>query len=130
MSKSMLNKERESGIELVKLFSMFGIVMFHCIMSLECGPFISQGINTLNPTNNPTLFILQLIFYIGHIGNNIFLIASSWFLLNSNHIKSKKVINIILDVFILSIILLSIFVNIGVPVSISHIIRSIFPTIF
>lgn len=131
----MSNKEsfikRQSGIELLKIIAMFGIVFYHCELSLtmETTPF-KPYVNIMEPASNITYFITQLIYYLGKIGNVCFLICSSWFLVDSNKIKLNKISSMLSDVWVFSVLFLLLFMYFGVDCSFGDKIRCLFPTIF
>ena len=129
MSKELaINKERESGIELLKILSMIGIVVFHCLMSIDSVYFLSKNIDITKASTSPTIVVAQIIYYIGEIGNLTFFIASAWFLIKSKSLKKNKISYMIADVFIISTLLLIIFTAIGkVTPSKKDVIKSIFP---
>ena len=125
-SKSFV--KRESSIELLKIFSMFLIVICH----------VAQTVNHLNleefPLNSATTdiktFIMAFFLHLGGLGNCIFIICSVWFLVDKNKIYTKKCLQIIFDVFVISIAILFCSLISGAPISKTEIIKSLFPTTF
>lgn len=130
-------KERNSGIELLKIIAIILIVVSHIVQSLSEQP---QLINIVYPANvfielsksttNIQLVILQIMRYFGNLGNAIFFISSAWFLCDSRTIKFKKIISMIINVWIISILFLFIFQIIGIDMDKSLMVQSFFPTLF
>ena len=67
---------------------------------------------------------------LGQQGNIIFVICSAWFLIGSNRINLKKIVNIIIDSFLISVICLIVFKLFGAPLNISLIVKSLLPILF
>lgn len=110
-----LNVKRESGIELLKILSLFIIVLCHVYSTFA---------TTINPISNVAFFdeltftsleyfIYQIFITFGYIGNMIFFACSAWFLADSKHNKIEKIINIWLNVLIISVIFLLIYCLLG-----------------
>lgn len=71
--------------------------------------------------------MLVLFKYFGQLGNDIFIVCSSWFLLSSNKTKLNKALKIIMDSFIISVLFLGAFIVAGYPLSASEIVKNIIP---
>lgn len=121
---------RRSGIELLKILAMLGIVIFHCHHSMDNPSFLPYGINLRIATTSVTILITQIFFYLGNFGNLVFLVCSSWFLIDSKGLKINKIAYMAADVFAVSVIMLALFLNCGVEVSMLDIKRSLLPTTF
>lgn len=75
--------------------------------------------------------LLTLFDYCGYIGNNIFFVCSAWFLLEKKQNRKIKILQLELDVWIISVIYLVIFLlSRNVHLNGATILRSIFPTTF
>ena len=132
--------ERESGIELLKIISIFFIVVSHVTQSLSEGgalPGLSEAIRdggyffyVGEPTTDPQHFCLALMFYFGVFCNNVFFICSFWFLVDSNRTKMEKALQMLLDVWVISAVSLVIYLLIGTPVTKWDIVKSLLPTTF
>lgn len=129
----MKKKERESGIESLKIIAMLLIVVSHVAqtygtshgaLNISNAYFINVAHATKNINNLITIFFR----YFGALGNDIFFIASTWFLLESKKIKKQKIFEIIVDVWVVSITILLLFIMLY-PGNISkiHILKSILP---
>lgn len=131
-----MHKKRESGIELLKIFAIFTIVIAHVVQALEnintqIGNYPAEAfIDLSRSTMDLEIFILQNIRYLGMLGNAIFFICSAWFLCDDKKVSLKKIILMCLDIWIISVAYLLIMKCIGVKISTTLIIKSLFPTTF
>lgn len=130
-----MKKERESGIELYKVIAIFLIVLSHVIQTLTEPNYvlgIGEGtfINIATATTNLNVLLLAVFRICGALGNNMFFICSAWFLVNSKKMSLKKVIHMILDVWIINMIVLIALHSIGVQLQISDTVKTFFPTTF
>lgn len=130
-----MKKERESGIELYKVIAIFLIVLSHVIQTLTEPNYvlgIGEGtfINIATATTNLNVLLLALFRICGALGNNMFFICSAWFLVNSKKMSLKKVVHMILDVWIINMIVLIALRSIGVQLQISDTVKTFFPTTF
>ena len=130
-----MKKERESGIELYKVIAIFLIVLSHVIQTLTEPNYvlgIGEGtfINIATATTDLNVLLLALFRICGALGNNIFFICSAWFLVNSKKMSLKKVIHMILDVWIINMIVFWGLHAIGIQFQVSDTVRTFFPTTF
>lgn len=130
-----MKKERESGIELYKVIAIFLIVLSHVIQTLTEPNYvlgIGEGtfINIATATTNLNVLLLAVFRICGALGNNMFFICSAWFLVNSKKMSLKKVIHMILDVWIINMIVVIALHSIGVQLQISDTVKTFFPTTF
>lgn len=96
----MKAKERESNIELLRIFSMFLIVLFHLgyhgiILS---NTFIESNIYI----NNIYLYFINIL---GKIGVNLFVLISGYFLVTKKKYNYKKILLFWLQILFYSIII-------------------------
>lgn len=110
MEKDEKIKKRNSNIELLKIIAMLLITISHVIPYNYPNPG-NEYINIGNASMNFTNIALQFIRYLGQIGNVIFVICSSYFLLEKKKTKYKKVMQIIIDNVFISVICLIFRVN-------------------
>lgn len=128
MGKSA-KEERNSNLELLKIIAIFIIVVSHVIpynyanSGLE---YIDINIACLNLTT----ITLQFFRNLGQIGNLLFIICSSWFLLGKKRINIKKVISIVVDCFIVSVICLIIILFMKYEIPFNTLIKQFMPTFF
>lgn len=130
-----MKKERESGIELYKVIAIFLIVLSHVIQTLTEPNYvlgIGEGtfINIATATTDLNVLLLALFRICGALGNNMFFICSAWFLVNSKKMSLKKVIHMILDVWIINMIVFWGLHAIGIQFQVSDTVRTFFPTTF
>ena len=109
-----MNKTRESGIELLKIIAIFLIVISHTNQTLtQTSSYISEYAKSFFDLNNFSLslqiVVLQISRYFGSLGNCIFFVCSAWFLCDNNKTKSSKIIHMIIDVFVISMIITMIY---------------------
>ena len=130
-----MKKERESGIELYKVIAIFLIVLSHVIQTLTEPNYvlgIGEGtfINIATATRDLDVLLLALFRICGALGNNMFFICSAWFLVNSKKMSLKKVIHMVLDVWIINMIVFWGLHAIGMQFQVSDTVRTFFPTTF
>lgn len=128
-------KNRLSGIELLKAIAIFLIVLAHMTGTISgSGVDLSHNdyvLNIMNSTNDIQIFILSLFFGLGLLGNDIFFVCSAWFFLDKEDSNKKKLFEMIVEIWIISIIILIIScIYLGSKLELKMIIRNIFPTIF
>lgn len=129
---------RQSGIELLKVIAIFLIVFSHCANVLQLNPepynlgYSDYYINLGSSSSNLQIVFLNLILYLGNLGNVIFFTCSAWFLLDSRKTNYKKLFRMISDTFLISIIgLVVVLIFKGFDsISLGTIIKCIFPTWF
>lgn len=122
-------KERESGIELLRLVAIIIIIASHSL-PFYGDPNSKFYINLNFATSNLEHFIMIFIKYFGQIGNCIFMVISSWFLLEDGTINKKKIQCIVIDSFVFSVGILLIAMTIGLEISNNDIIKQFFPISF
>lgn len=131
MSNETSVKQRQSGIELLKIIAMFLIVISHCAQSMIGSEnFILSNINIEQPTTDHTIFILYFFRHLGVLGNTVFLLSSVWFLVDNKNLKLNKIANMVLNVYVISVIFLLIFLTMGVDIFVEDILKCLFPTTF
>ncbi len=123
MEKLMETKEnakvRFSGVELLRILAIFLICTYHAIQTTEGILNYSQ--------NNFGMMILKILSYAGKVGNLLFIICSSYFLLESTHVKKNKVLKILFDSMLISIIIFLFFVFFGHKFTYEEAIKHFFP---
>ncbi|WP_291255096.1 acyltransferase [Fusobacterium sp.] len=112
--------KRESNLELLRIISMIMIVAHH---------FALHGFqfHELELTSNK--IILDFLVIGGKIGVNIFILISSYFLIEGKF-NLKRIINLILKVKVYAILFLILFYFKGEIISLKDIMRSIFPIFY
>ena len=115
--------QKESNIELLKVISIFLIILHHyCIHNSYAGD--------LNLSNINFNLLLTRIFSFGKFANHIFIIVTGYFMINKN-IKYTKIIKLVFEMYFYSILIFLIFkiFNI-VPLGDKDLIKSILPIIY
>ena len=105
--------DRQSNYELLKIIAMVLIVICHSTIRYidDTNPAFYNPID-----NNGIQSLLMMLFGVfGNIGNCIFVICSSYFLVESDRIKWQKVFAMLLDTWILSFIgaIIAVFMKVG-----------------
>ncbi len=103
LNKSESSISRESGIELLKIIATFLICISHCTNTM--GKFA----NFYTPSNNFSFLIMKILQPGGTFGNLIFIVCSSYFLIDSKKAKKEKAINLLMDSQLISICFLIVF---------------------
>ena len=128
-------KERNSGIELLKIIAIVLIVIFHVVNTLKTiNPYISYSdyvIDLSVATTDIWKFILTIFSYLGYLGNSIFFICSAWFLLRSSKYYKRKWFFMLLEILFISMFILVVMLIIRHgDISGKILLKSILPTTF
>lgn len=98
---------RNSGIELLKVFAIFLIVVSHATQTLaDTNTYISYQdyvINLSLATTDLQQLIATMFRYSGMLGNVIFFVCSAWFLLDSKRSNKRKILQILADIWVISV---------------------------
>ena len=126
---------RDSGIELLKIFAIFVIVINHTVQSLtnEAYNIPNNGfvIDISRATTNIQCILLQIFRHFGVLGNSVFFICSAWFLLKSKNWNKKKWLFMVIEIWVVSIVIFIItYIILHGNISIGIVISSLFPTTF
>lgn len=82
------------------------------------------------PQTNIQYLTIALFCHFGALGNNIFFICSAWFLLDSRDFKGKKIIQMMADVWLISMAFLLVFHFFGFSFNTRQLIKSFLPNTF
>lgn len=128
-------KNRKSGIELLKIFAIIFIIISHITASVSSNTYALNAdsycyINLINSTKNIQYIILAMFRNFGTLGNDIFFVCSAWFLLDNDNIKIKKILKMIIQVWVISVITMIIFLILGFKISPKEVLFSMFPNTF
>lgn len=113
---------RDSNIELLKCIAIFFIILFHSYNTL----ILKDGLGNYQ-LNIYEYLLIMMIQSLSHIGNTVFLVCSCWFLVGRKIIKYSKVFKLIINTFLISIMLMILFVILGYNIEKEYIISSFFP---
>lgn len=127
-------RQRESGIEALKIIAMFMIVLYHSTQTLNSQSTIyasqhymlAQGMATANIQR----IIILLFGNLAGVGNMLFFICSAWFLCKSKKQHKRKLLYMLADVWVISIIWLIVILGMGFHISSKYLIMELFPTTF
>ena len=104
--ESAQKKQRLSGIELLKIVGILLVIVSHVVETLNNpNPYISYQdyiVPLGHATKSVSKLLLALLRYCGDFGNMIFFACSAWFLLDSQKVNKKKILQMILDVWMIS----------------------------
>lgn len=125
----MVKKQRESGIELLKIISMIMIVFAHTAQNAY--RLKLPELLLTEATMGRQKFIMAWLIHFGSLGNYLFIICSAWFLIGSKRAQKQKIISIVFDTFLISVLFLAGY-SIFSPgmVSQTDITRSFFPIFY
>lgn len=106
-STKILQTNRQTGIELLKVIGIFLVVLSHTVQSL-CEkqidrPYQDYVIDLSHATTDIQYIMLSILRYSGAIGNAIFFVCTAWFLLDSHKFKVKKWFFMLVEVWVISV---------------------------
>lgn len=119
-----MSKKRNSNIELLRIISITMIIISHyCTHGIG-----KEIISNLNFSVNR--FLLEAL-TLGNFGSILFVLISGYYLINSNKVKFKKLLHLILQISFYSILIFLILVLLKIqPFSFKNLIKSILPITF
>lgn len=95
--------KRQSGVELLKVIGIFLVILCHVVQTLiDWDQPWSIPIN--GGITDVTHFTIAFLRYTGMFGNILFFTCSAWFLLDKKQTNYKKVMRMILDIFVISVL--------------------------
>jgi hypothetical protein len=119
--------ERSSGIELLKIFAIVIIIFSHAMPSGDSS-IAPYYMDLSLATKSIQRMLIVLFKYGGQLGNDIFIVSSAWFLLESKRMNIKKVMYLITDCFTVSVCFLICFLVAGYDLGTREIIKQFMPT--
>ena len=135
--KERKRRQENHGVELIKIIAIFVIILSHATDTIG-NPDIPHNLinnsneiffNFCNATDDLKLIAVKLMKVLPFFGNYVFMIASAWYLAKSNKLKLNKIVNMILDVFIISISILGCTLLLKIHIPAKEIVKSFFPTL-
>ena len=104
----MLNqyKKRSSGIELLKIIAVFMIMLSHSTPDYGFDTYLPSYFDLNYATTDIQTIVMIFMKYLGQMGNTIFVVCSAYFLLDSNKARMNKVVSMIADCYLISIMYL------------------------
>lgn len=94
----MKEKERNSSYEVIKIVAIVCIIFCHSIPA--------ERREYHYATYDPWLFIVMMLRQLGSVGNALFMVASTWFLVNTDKVNFRKVKHMIADNQMISLLCL------------------------
>lgn len=101
----MIKKQRESGIELLKIISMILIVFAHTAQNAY--RLKLPELMLAEATLSKQKFIMAWLIHFGSLGNYLFIICSAWFLIGSKKSQKQKILPLVFDSFLISVLFLA-----------------------
>lgn len=124
-------KERESGIEALKILAIIMIMISHVSQSLLSNKGVLSAIDVSHGAESLQYFTLVVFRHFGAWGNNIFFSCSAWFLLSSKRWDKRKWFFILFEVWTVSVAVLACTIFfVKEDISARNILRSFLPTFF
>lgn len=132
---TFVSKKRNSSVELLKIITMFLLVINHVINILNWGDvhyeFRDFVLDTAVASTDWKYIFLTGCRYFGPLGNTMFFVCSAWYLLDSDKYNRKKWFNMLLEVWFISVVFLVVTMIIRKGnVSSDLLLRSILPSTF
>ena len=128
--------KRNSGIEVLKILAIVLIVTSHVVQTVGTKgnayiSFSDYWVELTAATRKVPVLLLAMLRYSGELGNTIFFVCSAWFLLEKDRVDKKKILTILLDIWLVSVtILLTVLLLRHGQLDIRLILFSLFPTLF
>lgn len=119
---SQVITKRNSSFEVVKIVAIICIVFCHCVPT--------ERIEYHYATTDPWLFGVILFRQLGSVGNSIFMVASTWFLVESDKVSLQKIKSMIADNQVISMLFLGGFCAGGYTIGFKEAIKYVFPFLF
>ena len=134
-NSTALKTERNSSIELLKIFALALIVVGHVVQTIGSTfsyvPFSDYYVNLREMTDQSRFLALSMLRYCGNLGNTVFFICSAWFFLDNNTVNKKKIFMLLMDIWTVSVLILAAVLIIGHRTVVkSLVLMSLFPTTF
>ncbi len=129
MSQLPRTPVRENAIDYLKIMATFLIVIGHFVpkylwngSDILCGYMIQYEAST-DPNTQVMVFYNSL----SHLGNDLFLLCSAWFLLDSRKCKPRRILALEWDLIILGALWLAITILFGHPLQVSYVRQNLLP---
>lgn len=121
--------KRNSSIELLKIIAIVMVVFSHG-MPNGSPEVNASAIEIGRASTDIQMFVIRLLYNLGQIGNCIFIVCTSWFLLESKSAKFNKIMALIGDCFVISMIMLVLFTLLGYRLPMLDFIQQFLPVTF
>lgn len=118
---------RNSSVELLKLLACVIIIFSHSFPRGSAADTVPYLIDPSQATANIQYFGIIVVKYLGQVGNAIFIVSSAYFLLRSHTVKTDKVLDIIRDSFLISVLFLFAMLMAGFRFPVSTMVKQFIP---
>ena len=117
------------------MLAIFLIVLSHVIQTLHApesgGGKWDYVLHLERATSDIRLLLLAILRSSGAFGNTVFFACSAWFLLDSGGVNRKKILQMLLDIWVVSVIILAaVYLLRGGDVGMKLLVRQLLPTTF
>lgn len=122
-------KKRNSSLELLKIFAMCLIALNHALPfygDVNSISFFEFGVASTSLEN----IFLNILRCSGNIGNIIFVMCSCYFLVESKNSKKEKILSMIMDSLVISLLWILPFIFIDIDITTKDIIKQFAPITF
>ena len=132
----MTKKPRSSGIEMLKIIAVFLIIISHVTHTLGDTGNLFIGYTgdysiDLSLASSDIQHIILIIFkHFGAFGNLVFFMCSAWFLVDKDRFSAQKIIRLESDIWIVSVLILTVFMITRGGIAGSLVLKSLLPTTF
>lgn len=120
---------RDSNIEMLKVVALCFIVISHTIPRYG-NHSLPSYVNINLASTDINNFFVSFLSNLGSVGNCIFVVCSSWFLVGDMKIKTEKIWNLAINTWVISILYLLAFFASGVSLSGNEVLSQVFPISF
>ena len=124
---------RASSIELLKIIAILLIIVSHVVQTLTSKPayFPSKDyvLDITKATTEWGKLMISMLRYSGVIGNTIFFFSSAWFLVERRGNDKRKLVQLFLDSWFISVLILVIYLLCTVGLDRRLVVKSLFPVI-
>lgn len=122
-------RQRNENIDILKIIATFLIVVSHFVPKYLwngneelCG-YMRQDLASGNFNDQIMMFYNTL----GQIGNNLFVVCSAWFLLDSRKCKVRRLLDMEFDLIVLGLVWIGITLLFGQEISRDYVVRTLLP---
>lgn len=124
--------KRNSSIELLKIIALFFVVLCHSLPLYRIGGSaeLDGFLNLRQSTENLQQLLLIIFSHLGQVGNALFIVPSVFFLMENNEVKKNKIVQYIIDTFIVSVVYLIIFTIAKFELPLTFIVGALLPITF
>ncbi len=105
-------KERNSGLEMLKIIAFCMIIIDHAV-EIVGGGYTDYLIDVSQATGNIMGYVCLVMHYLGMMADVIFIAASAWFLVDDDRVSGKKIAHFIGDKYFITVMFIAIALLLG-----------------